>query len=109
MITISQSTIAKLKANWGDKAEALDCKAELRVYDPLSRWVCYIFAMNPANENEIKVLVSLRPNMQPMMLECTLDDINLRYNQDGEHMEVDAEYRPRDVSTLFIKLSEGYR
>ncbi len=40
MLNSDQKT--KLKASWGEKASSMACMGEVRVYDTLSRWECYI-------------------------------------------------------------------
>jgi hypothetical protein len=98
----------KLKSSWGDKAEALDCLAEVRVYDPLSDWQCYIYAMNPDNENEILCLISLGKNLFPVFSEWTMHEISLLYNSHGENAEIDLEYRPRNINEIYKKLRESH-
>jgi len=109
MILINADIISKLKNNWGDKAESLACMAELRVYDPLSDWQCYIYAMNPDNEDEIMCLISGGKNVEPITTEWALSEMELLYNSDGEGVEIDKEYRPRRTDELFKILNQGFR
>ena len=51
------NTLSKLQANWGDKADSYDCYAWMRLYDPESRWECYVYAIDPLNEQGAKVCV----------------------------------------------------
>jgi hypothetical protein len=106
---INDAIKAKLKSNWGDKAEALDCQAELRVYDPLSAWQCYIYAMNPENEDQIMCLISARKTLPPITTDFTISELQLLYNEHGENVQIDTEYRPRSIETLFTKLNEIHR
>ena len=106
MITTEQSK--KLKANWGVKADSMACLAELRVYDPLSSWQCYIFAQNPENDNEIMCLISGGKNLEPMVTEWTLHELSLLYNAHGEGVQIDQEYRPRRAAELFKILNKGF-
>lgn len=108
MIMLSESTKNKLKAHWGDKADALDCMAELRVYDPLSAWQVYIYAMNPDDENEISILVSVNAGIPPFLTNATMHEINTLFNKDGEKFKIDVEYRPRNVGILFKSLNQGF-
>lgn len=109
MISIDSKQSAKLKDNWGAKAESLQCQAELRVYDPLSDWQCYIYAMNPDNENEIMCLISGGKNIEPVTVDWTLYEMSLLYNSHGEGVEIDTEYRPRQTAELFKMLNRGFR
>lgn len=105
MINAYQKKI--LKENWGDKADCLSCLAEVRLYDALSFWQCFIYAMNPENENEIMCIVSAGKNLQPENTEWTMSEISSLYNSDGEGVEMDFGFRPRRaleiLKTLEIK------
>lgn len=93
----------KLKANW-PKAESMDCNAEIRVYDPGSPWECYIFAMNPEEENEIWCVI------HGYNTEVTLYYINAlfaMFNAMGEAPIIDEEFRPRNAGQIYRKLTEG--
>ncbi len=92
----------KLKSNWGEKADSLQCLAEVRIYDPCSNWQCYIYAMNPENEDEIKCIiegfiVSIEEKWQMSSIE------NL-YNSNGESVKIDEEYRPKRADEVFKNL-----
>jgi hypothetical protein len=109
MILINSAQSEKLKANWGDKAESMACMAEVRVYDPLSFWECYIFAQNPEDENEIMCLIHTNKLSSPGVSKWTLQELCALYNQDGEGVEVDQEYRPRRTAELFKILNKEFR
>lgn len=93
----------KLKANWGSPASSMACLAEMRVYDPLSSWQCYIYAMNPDDEDQISCLIK---GFTTEACEWRLSELQSRFNAEGEPLQVDTEYRPRRVAELFKKLSE---
>lgn len=96
---LNKKQLEKLKANWGSKAEALDCFAEVRIYDPLSSWECYILAVNPEEEDEIICIIS------GTHVEVCVWNLNLRlFNSNGEKPHVDTEYRPRLASEVLKKL-----
>lgn len=101
---ISHSQREKLKASWGDKASSMACMAEVRVYDPLSPWECYIYAMNPDNEDEICCIIK---GFFVEVCEWRLSEIASRFNANGEPVEVDHEYRPRRAAELFKILNQG--
>lgn len=101
---LSNSQKQKLKSSWGDKSLAMDCFAEVRLYDDLSPWECYIFAMNPQDENEISCLIH---DIGLSILESfSMDYILSYYNSEGEGVKVDHEYRPRLISEIYKKLKE---
>jgi hypothetical protein len=80
------------------------CMAEVRVYDPLSSWECYIYALNPQDEDEICCII------KGFFVEVTtwkLSEIQQRFNSEGEHVVVDNEFRPRRAAELFKILSRG--
>ncbi len=94
----------KLKASWGEKASSMACMAEVRFYDPLSPWECYIYAMNPEDEDEICCLI------KGFFVEATewrLSELASRFNAYGEPPQIDQEYRPRRAAELFKLLNEG--
>lgn len=88
----------KLKANWGEKAETLNCFAEIRLYDPLSTWCCYIYAMSPGEDIVSCVLYSNAMGLQ--ISDLHMNFINSMYNQDGEHPKIDEEFRKTKVTEL---------
>ena len=96
----------KLKNQWGDKADALACFAQVRVYDSLSDWQCYIFAVNPENENEIQCLISGGKNLEPIVTPWSMYELSLLYNSNGDGVLVDYDFRPREVAIILKKLNE---
>ena len=102
---IKQKQMEKLKASWGVIAESMDCKAEVRVYDPLSLWECYIYSMNPDNEDEIMCLISGGKNLEPIITQWKLSELSYLYNADGEGVEIDEEYRPRHIAEILKRLN----
>ncbi len=105
-VVLNKQTIDKLKSSWGDKATSMACMAEVRVYDPLSSWECFIFAMNPEDEDEIECIVKVSKHQPPSVERWFVTNIKGLFNQEGEGVEVDKEYRPRRTAELFKKLSE---
>ncbi len=105
MINATQST--KLKANWGYKADAMACYAEVRLYDPLSKWQCFVYAQNPEDDNEIQCIISAGNNLPPQVTQWTITDLRGLYNAHGEGVETDTEYRPRQASQIFKSLTLG--
>ncbi len=95
---------SKLLKNWGEKASSMACRAEVRVYDPLSSWECYIYALNPDDEDEICCIIK---GFFVEVCDWRLSEIASRFNADGEGVQVDHEYRPRHAAELFKILSDG--
>ncbi len=93
----------KLKSSWGDKATSMSCMAEVRIYDPLSAWECYIYAMNPEDEDEISCIIN---GFTIEAIEWRLNELYERYNVEGEPVQLDQEYRPRRAAELFKILHE---
>jgi hypothetical protein len=91
-----------LKANWGDKADALDCYAEVKLMDPLSSWACYIFAMDP-NEEVVNCLLYSDAMGVEIYPQC-IYNIQGMYNEHGEHPVIDTEYRRTRVTELLRRL-----
>lgn len=93
----------KLKANWGEKANSLQCKAEVRLYDDLSKWECYIYSMNPDDEDEVEVILTAI-TVQTVM--WRMSDLSKLFNEHGEAPKQDLEYVPRKADELLKKLKE---
>ena len=94
----------KLITNWGDKASALECNAEVRFYDPRSHWACYIYAMDPWDMDTILCLIN---GITLSIEEWKLSDIQKLINDEGDPPLVDEHYRPKKVSRLFKQLKEA--
>ena len=106
MLSLNQKQLEKLKANWGARAQALACYAEIRVYDPLSNWECYLLAVNPNDDNELNCIISTNKWASPNVSDWTLDELNMLYNSAGESPVIDEEYRPVWAFELFKKLGK---
>lgn len=93
----------KLKANWGEKADSLQCKAEVRLYDDLSSWECYIFAMNPEDEDEIEMILK---GFTVEICKGSMFVLLNMFNEHGEPLKKDFEYLPRMADQIYRKLKE---
>ena len=98
----SQKIKDALKKNWGEKADSMNCYAEVKFIDPLSHWACYIFAMNPKNEDEIVCILN---SERLDVCEWSMTELCVSYNSEGEHPVIDDEYRRTRACELFKKLS----
>lgn len=103
---LNNKQIEKLNANWGERADSMACYAEVRIYDPSSYWECYIYALNPEDNDEIDCIVKVGRDQPPCVERWFLTNIKGLFNSQGESVEVDNEYRPRRTAELFKKLSE---
>lgn len=95
----------KLQSNWGDLADALECNAEVRVYDPHSSWQCYIYAQNPEYPDELK---SILCGFSIEVCDICLSEIESLYNIYGEKVMIDEYFRPIKASKLLKKLLKYY-
>ncbi len=94
----------RLKRNWGEKAEALDCYAEARYFDPLSSWCCYVFAMD---SDEKQVYVLLYSNVLGAEVSIIdLEDLSYMYNELGQSPMLDTEFRRIHLSELIRRLNK---
>jgi len=103
---LNNNQIERLTSNWGDKSDSMDCFAEVRVYDPLSSWECYIYALNPEDNDEIECIVKVSRNQKATVERWYLSAIKCLFNQHGERVEIDYEYRPRKADELLRILNK---
>jgi len=105
---LNQHSIKRLKNNWGEKADSLHCLAEIRLYDPQSTWECYLYALNPEDEDEVRCIVKVSHQQEPSLEKWYLTNIKSLFNSHGEGVQVDQEYRPINTRILFKKLKGEY-
>lgn len=103
---IPESIVNKLKANWGDPATSMACKAYLRYFDPPSRWQCYVLAVDPENGDDMTCIVQVGRAV-PDLVQWKLSEIPKLYNGEGEPPKLDDEFRPIVAAQLWKQLSEG--
>lgn len=99
-------TRLKLHSNWGPRADALDCYAEIKYIDPLSNWACYIYAINPEDDEEMSCLVH-NEDSGINICDWSYTLMMRHFNKDGEFPIVDDEYRRMQVPALLKRLSNG--
>ena len=104
---LSHTIKQALKKNWGEKANTLNCFAEVKLIDPLSSWCCYIFAMDESEEVVHCLMYSDMIGVE-IYTQC-MYDIQAMYNEEGEHPIVDKEYRRTRVTELLKRLSNDTR
>ncbi len=100
---ISENIKRSLRRNWGPKAEALDCYAEVKFIDPLSDWKCYVYAMSP-HDDEIECLL-YSPMNGVQVANWSLRDLYSMYNHEGDSPEIDHEYRKTRAVELLKQMS----
>jgi len=99
---LSERVKHSLRLNWGDKAEAMDCFAEVKFIDESSDWQCYIYALDE-DEDAIKCLIVHYP-CSCLIVTWSLQELYSFYNTQGELPIVDSEYRRMKVSELYKRL-----
>lgn len=91
--------------NWGEKSSSMSCYAEVKFIDPLSDWQCYIYSLNPEDEDTIECLLYTQM-MGVQIAFWSLKELYLLHNEEGESPVIDTEYRKTRASELFKRLSE---
>ncbi len=99
---ITDKATLLLTKNWGEKADAMDCYCEVKFIDVFSRWECYIFALNPEDENGIQCIVKHKDDVE--IVEWSLDELNRHYNTEGEYPTLDNEFRRIKADVLYKRL-----
>lgn len=89
--------------NWGDNANALNCYAEVKFIDERSTWACYVYALNPRDEDTIACIIN---GISLEVCQWSLQELHSTYNSYGENPIIDTEFRKIRASELFKKLSE---
>lgn len=98
---IPEKVRESLMKNWGPLADSMNCYAYAKYIDPLSSWACYVYALNPENQDDIACLVY---NECVEVCEWSLQELLATYNREGEYPEMDTEYRPRLALEIYKKL-----
>lgn len=101
---LNNKSFESLKKNWGDRADSMQCRAEIRLYDPNSKWQCYIYAVNPEYLDEIQCIIR---GFDVEILTCSLQEILSCYNSEGESPRVDIDYRPIQCEEILKLLRSG--
>lgn len=101
---IDAQTKSRLLENWGDKAEAMACYAEVKYIDPSSDWACYVYAIDPNDGDTIKCIMH---NNDARLLDWSLKELCNCFNSHGEYVIIDKKYVPVRTSELFKKLCGG--
>jgi len=104
MIELNEITKQKLMKNWGEKADSLECMAEVRVYDPSSSWECFIYALNPNDEDEIECIIRGSKMEEPFICVWAFSRMASFSNSLMDGVVIDHEYRPMHAAILFNKL-----
>ena len=97
---LSEQIKDKLKANWGDRAGALDCLAYVKVIgmeDGLN-WACFIYAMDPQDPDQIETIT--RDYQDREIMSWNINDLFALYNKQGSYVYVDKDYKPKNVKDI---------
>jgi len=95
-----------LMKNWGERAESMQCYAEVKYILPNQKWSCYVYALDPNDEDTIKCLV---PSCSDVAVEWCLTGLLNTFDHHGEYVQVDHDYRKKNVAVLYKKLIENHR
>lgn len=98
---ISDKQKNSLMKNWGARAEAMDCFAEVKLSDLDGYCAFYIYAMNPCNPDEVMAIIHL---VEAFTACCSLKEIALFHNSRGETLEIDREYRKKKANVILREL-----
>ena len=79
----------------------MNCRAEVKYFHPASSWECYILAMNPQDEDEIKCIIN---GFTVELCTWSLKELLDTYHYDGEYVIQDQEFTPILALTLFKRL-----
>ncbi len=101
---IPDSIKERLKQNWGSRADALACYAEMRIFDPLSCWECYFLALDPDEENAKVIIVD--HDRLVHVVEESANHLLTKWNGQGDIVEQDPHFVRRQASALFKVLNE---
>lgn len=100
------NVIDKLKQAWGEKADALDCIAHIRIDDPAGKLSFYVIAVDPHDEEKMMCIID-----SPVSLEIAVvnsRDIFALFDSDGSNAQIDTTWRPQKASVLYKKLREKH-
>lgn len=96
----------RLRLNWGERADAMLCNIECRIYDPESKWEWFIYAQDPDDTDcllaiECDFFIEAGVIISKSFLESL-------YNHDGEEMKYDEDFKPRNALLFWKKLKRSY-
>ncbi len=97
--------IQRLLKNWGESADSLQCKAEIRLYDAESGWECFIYAINTDDLNEIKCIIHAE---SLEICDWTIEELKNCYNYCGDAPTIDYDFVPRECNEIIRSLKEKY-
>jgi hypothetical protein len=93
----------KLMKNW-ESVDSLRCNAEIRLYDPISSFQCYIVGMYEDDEDQIYCIMQTNKCAPAIATLYTMYQLDEMYNEHGEGLEIDTEYRPRQAQEILTQL-----
>lgn len=99
---INKSQKEQLIKNAGEKAENLEANALVRLYDN-SGWQCYLIALEP-DEDTVLCLLKPAKSIPAQITEWSLSSIESLFNDEGESVKCDFNFRPRQVRVILDEL-----
>jgi hypothetical protein len=101
---ITESEKKNLMANWGQLSESMSCFAEVKIVGEI--WECYIYAMDPNDENLVQCIIKTRSDCET----CTifLSEILSQLDRKGYFPIRYWDFRKIKADVLFKKLKGSY-
>ena len=99
--------IERLHDAWGEDADCMNCWAEVRYAYSSGEWACYIYALNPRDNDEIACIIDDGSGLD--VCDWSMRELLGGHNREGEFPVVDADYRRTYVPDLIKKLKERGR
>jgi len=96
----------QLLRNWGEAAEALNCFCPIKYIDKASHWECFVYALNPSDEDEILCIINA---MSVESTKWSLKELLSCYNAEGDYVVIDDEYIPVHLTNILKRLNERPR
>lgn len=90
-----------LRDNWGEKADCLACDALVRLFDEHSGYQCFLIAQGPDDEY-LAIVCGFTVYIDTIYYH----DILSQYNERGEGLKIDGDFRPIESSRLLKKLKK---
>lgn len=95
-----------LLKNWGEKADALECYVEICFYHTDSRWHCYLYALNPDDDDLVKCIITDGDYCE--IAEWSLERLLTFYDRAGEFPLIDPEFRRIRANILWKTLRRDH-
>lgn len=91
-----------LMTQWGEKANSLSCDILVKYIDPLGDWACYIYALDPTDQDTIRCIVVDHDDFE--VIYWSLEELYKTYNREGDFPIIDEEFRPWNAQKFLKRL-----